>query len=123
VILRSLIYLKISSRVCPKLHYAVQWDDYLGYHAELPSKIDRTAKLTKFVQQMITAMKKLTLQLVLIFVIITLLAKQYFAVDWKNGMSIECLFKHNEANFKEELCQNYAELIRATSSSLKRISR
>ena len=32
---------------------AVQWDDYLGYHAELPGKVDRTASLTKFVQQMI----------------------------------------------------------------------
>jgi hypothetical protein len=25
---------------------AVQWDDYLGYHAELPGNIDRTASLT-----------------------------------------------------------------------------
>ena len=37
---------------------AVQWDDYLGYHAELPGKIDRTTKLTKFAQKMITEVKK-----------------------------------------------------------------
>ena len=29
----------------PKID-AFQWDDYLGYHAELPGKTDRTAKLT-----------------------------------------------------------------------------
>jgi uncharacterized lipoprotein YddW (UPF0748 family) len=40
----------------PKID-AVQWDDYLGYHAELPGKVDRTASLTKFVQEMITEMK------------------------------------------------------------------
>lgn len=38
---------------------AVQWDDYLGYYAELSGKVDRTANLTKFVQQMVTSMKKL----------------------------------------------------------------
>jgi len=32
-------------------------DDYLGYHAELPGKIDCTAKLI-FLRQMITAMKQ-----------------------------------------------------------------
>jgi uncharacterized lipoprotein YddW (UPF0748 family) len=41
----------------PKID-AVQWDDYLGYHAELPGKVDRTTKLTTFVQQMITGMKQ-----------------------------------------------------------------
>ena len=34
--------------------YCVNPDDYLGYHAELPGKVDRTTKLTTFVQQMIT---------------------------------------------------------------------
>ena len=29
---------------------AVQWDDYLGYHAELPGQVDRTESLTKFVR-------------------------------------------------------------------------
>ncbi|MGL6284380.1 MAG: family 10 glycosylhydrolase, partial [Microcoleaceae cyanobacterium] len=41
----------------PKID-AVQWDDYLGYYAELPGKVDRTASLTKFVTNMISQMKK-----------------------------------------------------------------
>lgn len=64
---------------------AVQWDDYLGYHAELPGKVDRTASLTKFVQEMIKSMKQANPD-----VSFDLChhnpywAKRYFAADWKN---------------------------------------
>ncbi|MEO1670676.1 MAG: family 10 glycosylhydrolase, partial [Cyanobacteria bacterium J06631_2] len=62
---------------------AVQWDDYLGYHAELPGKVDRTASLTKFVQSMIKSMKQANPN-----VSFDLChhnpywAKRYFAADW-----------------------------------------
>ena len=88
---------------------AVQWDDYLGYHAELPGKIDRTAKLTNFVQQMITAMKKANSSVS--FDIChhnPYWAKRYFAADWQKW-NVDQVFiqAYNEANFKEEL--NYAK--------------
>lgn len=92
----------------PKID-AVQWDDYLGYHAELPGKIDRTAKLTNFVQQMITAMKQANSSVS--FDIChhnPYWAKRYFAADWQKW-NIDKVFiqAYNEANFKEEL--NYAK--------------
>jgi uncharacterized lipoprotein YddW (UPF0748 family) len=88
---------------------AVQWDDYLGYHAELPGKVDRTAKLTKFSQQMISSMKKANPK-----VSFDLChhnpywAKRYFAADWLSW-KVDRVFiqAYNDANFKEEL--NYAE--------------
>jgi uncharacterized lipoprotein YddW (UPF0748 family) len=92
----------------PKID-AVQWDDYLGYHAELPGKIDRTAKLTNFVQQMITAMKQANSSVS--FDIChhnPYWAKRYFAADWQKW-NVDRVFiqAYNEANFKEEL--NYAK--------------
>ncbi|MBW4614946.1 MAG: family 10 glycosylhydrolase [Desmonostoc vinosum HA7617-LM4] len=90
---------------------AVQWDDYLGYHAELPGKIDRTAKLTNFLQQMITAMKKANPSVS--FDIChhnPYWAKRYFAADWQKW-NVDRVFiqayNDNEANFQEEL--NYAK--------------
>jgi uncharacterized lipoprotein YddW (UPF0748 family) len=88
---------------------AVQWDDYLGYHAELPGKVDRTARLTNFSQQMITSMKKANPK-----VSFDLChhnpywAKRYFAADWLSW-KVDRVFiqAYNDANFKEEL--NYAE--------------
>jgi uncharacterized lipoprotein YddW (UPF0748 family) len=88
---------------------AVQWDDYLGYHAELPGKVDRTASLTAFLQQAIAQMKKANPK-----VSFDLChhnpywAKRYFAADWQNW-KVDRVFiqAYNEANFKEEL--NYAE--------------
>jgi uncharacterized lipoprotein YddW (UPF0748 family) len=87
---------------------AVQWDDYLGYHAELPGKIDRTASLTKFVQQTISGMKAANPK-----VSFDLChhnpywAKRYFAADWEKW-KVDRVFiqDYNEKNFKEEL--NYA---------------
>jgi uncharacterized lipoprotein YddW (UPF0748 family) len=87
---------------------AVQWDDYLGYHAELPGKVDRTASLTKFVQQMIAQMKAANPK-----VSFDLChhnpywAKRYFAADWAQwGVDRVFIQDYNEKNFKEEL--NYA---------------
>lgn len=88
---------------------AVQWDDYLGYHAELPGKIDRTAKLTKFLRQMIMAMKQANSSVSFDICHHNLYwAKQYFAADWQKW-SVDRVFiqAYNEANFKEEL--NYAK--------------
>jgi Glycosyl hydrolase-like 10 len=87
---------------------AVQWDDYLGYHAELPGKVDRTASLTKFVQEMIADMKAANPA-----VSFDLChhnpywAKRYFAADWEKW-KVDRVFiqDYNEKNFKDEL--NYA---------------
>ncbi|MCV3213346.1 family 10 glycosylhydrolase [Plectonema radiosum NIES-515] len=88
---------------------AVQWDDYLGYYAELPGKVDRTAHLTNFVQQMIADMKNANPK-----VRFDLChhnpywAKRYFAADWLSW-KVDRVFiqAYNDANFKQEL--NYAE--------------
>ncbi|MBW4606136.1 MAG: family 10 glycosylhydrolase [Hassallia sp. WJT32-NPBG1] len=88
---------------------AVQWDDYLGYYAELPGKVDRTTHLTNFVQQMIADMKKTNHN-----VSFDLChhnpywAKRYFAADWLSW-NVDRVFiqAYNDANFKQEL--NYAE--------------
>ncbi|MBD2567562.1 family 10 glycosylhydrolase [Anabaena lutea] len=92
----------------PKID-AVQWDDYLGYHAELPGKVDRTAKLTAFVQQMITGMKKANSTVS--FDIChhnPYWAKRYFAADWEKW-NVDRVFiqVYNDANFQEEL--NYVK--------------
>ncbi|MGK7956705.1 MAG: family 10 glycosylhydrolase, partial [Crocosphaera sp.] len=87
---------------------AIQWDDYLGYHAELPGKVDRTAKLTQFTQRMITEVKKANNS-----VSFDLShhnpywSKRYFAADWENW-SVDRVFiqAYNENNFQAEL--NYA---------------
>ena len=84
---------------------AVQWDDYLGYHAELPGKVDRTASLTKFVQAMIKSMKEANPNVS--FDIChhnPYWAKKYFAADWKNW-DVDRVFiqNYNEKNFQAEL--------------------
>ncbi len=86
---------------------AVQWDDYLGYHAELPGKVDRTASLTDFTQQTIEAMKQANPS-----VSFDLChhnpywAKRYFAADWKQW-DVDRVFiqayNDREANFQAEL--------------------
>jgi len=107
----------------PKID-AVQWDDYLGYHAELPGKIDRTAKLTNFLQQMITAMKQANSSVS--FDIChhnPYWAKRYFAADWQKW-NVDRVFiqAYNETNFKEELnyAKNYAG-IAITDNQLHRL--
>ncbi len=84
---------------------AVQWDDYLGYHAELPGKVDRTESLTKFVQEMIEAMKQANPKVS--FDIChhnPYWAKKYFAADWKKW-DVDRIFiqNYNEKNFQAEL--------------------
>lgn len=95
----------------PKID-AIQWDDYLGYNAELPGKVDRTVRLTKFVKQTIAEMKAANPK-----VSFDLChhnpywAKKYFAADWKNwGVDRVFIQAYNDANFKEELAYatNYA---------------
>ncbi len=91
---------------------AVQWDDYLGYHAELPGKVDRTAHLTNFLQQMIADMKKAnpTISFDLCHHN-PYWAKRYFAADWLSW-KVDRVFiqAYNDANFKQELdyAENYA---------------
>ena len=95
----------------PKID-AVQWDDYLGYHADLPGKVDRTTRLTKFVQQMISEVKKANPN-----VSFDLChhnpywSKRYFAADWEKW-NVDRVFIqiYNDANFNQELdyAVNYA---------------
>jgi uncharacterized lipoprotein YddW (UPF0748 family) len=84
---------------------AVQWDDYLGYHADLPGKVDRTARLTKFVRQMRADIKKANPS-----VSFDLChhnpywGKRYFAADWENWTIDRAFIQvYNDANFNQEL--------------------
>ncbi len=92
----------------PKIN-AVQWDDYLGYYAKLPGKVDRTSNLTKFVQQMRAEIKKVNPKVS--FDIChhnPYWSKRYFAADWQNWKVDRVFIQiYNDANFKEEL--NYGE--------------
>ncbi|MGB7442304.1 MAG: family 10 glycosylhydrolase [Coleofasciculaceae cyanobacterium] len=88
---------------------AVQWDDYLGYHDDLPGKVDRTAHLTNFVQQMRADLKKANPN-----VSFDLChhnpywGKRYFAADWKNWNADRVFIQvYNDDNFQQEL--DYAE--------------
>jgi uncharacterized lipoprotein YddW (UPF0748 family) len=103
---------------------AVQWDDYLGYHAELPGNIDRTASLTKFVRQTIAQMKAANPK-----VSFDLChhnpywAKRYFAADWQQWQ-VDRIFiqDYNEKNFQQELdyAVNYAG-VAITDNQLHRL--
>ncbi len=88
----------------PKID-AVQWDDYLGYHAELPGEVNRIAKLTKFVQKMIIATKQANPKVS--FDIChhnPYWAKKYFAADWSNWNIDRAFIQvYNDANFQHEL--------------------
>jgi len=90
---------------------AVQWDDYLGYHAELDGgqthhqQGDRTEKLTNFVRALVKATKQANAQ-----VSFDLChhnpywAKRYFAADWKNwGVDRAFIQAYNEQNFNDEM--------------------
>lgn len=88
---------------------AVQWDDYLGYHAELPGKVDRTETLTKFVRKMIAKTKQANPNVS--FDIChhnPYWAKRYFAADWQKwGVDRIFIQAYNESGFAEEI--NYAQ--------------
>ncbi|MDB9315934.1 family 10 glycosylhydrolase [Spirulina sp. CS-785/01] len=104
---------------------AVQWDDYLGYHAELPGNVDRTKHLTNFVQTLITEMKKANNT-----VSFDLChhnpywAKRYFAADWKNW-NVDRVFiqsyHENDRNFRAEL--KYAENYQGIAISERQFNR
>ena len=84
---------------------AAHWDDYLGYHAELPGNVDRGKKLTEFVQKMITAMKQTNSN---VSFDIThhnpYWAKTHFAADWQRW-NIDRAFiqAYAEDNFEDEM--------------------
>ncbi|AFY84140.1 family 10 glycosylhydrolase [Oscillatoria acuminata] len=84
---------------------AVQWDDYLGYHAELPGQVDRTLELTSFVQKAISATKAANPSVS--FDIChhnPYWSKRYFAADWENwGVDRVFIQVYAEENFAEEL--------------------
>ncbi|MBW4576452.1 MAG: family 10 glycosylhydrolase [Aphanothece sp. CMT-3BRIN-NPC111] len=119
------LFRKISAEFVKKYPTidAVQWDDYLGYHAELPGKVDRTAHLTKFVRQMRADIKKANPT-----VSFDLChhnpywGKRYFAADWKNW-NIDRVFiqTYNDANFTQEL--DYAENYAGVAISDQQLSR
>jgi uncharacterized lipoprotein YddW (UPF0748 family) len=102
----------VGFKSCPNL-FQDQWldwlDDYLGYYADLPGKVDRTSTLTSFVQQMVAAIKQANPAVS--FDICDhnpYWAKRYFAADWQNW-HVDRVFiqDYNDANFSQEL--NYAK--------------
>ncbi|MGD1896338.1 MAG: family 10 glycosylhydrolase [Phormidesmis sp.] len=84
---------------------AVQWDDYLGYHAGLADSVDRTSHLTSFVQRMRTGMKHANPNVS--FDIChhnPYWGARYFAADWVNwGADRTFIQAYNDANFYDEL--------------------
>jgi uncharacterized lipoprotein YddW (UPF0748 family) len=101
------LFRQISSefvRKYPKIA-AVQWDDYLGYHAELPGQTDRTAHLTQFVAQMRADVKKANPKVS--FDVChhnPYWAKRYFAADWEQWKVDRAYIQvYNDQNFNEEM--------------------
>ncbi|MGB3296421.1 MAG: family 10 glycosylhydrolase [Phormidesmis sp.] len=84
---------------------AVQWDDYVGYHDELPGKVDRTAALTQFMKQIHAAVSQANPN-----VSFDLChhnpywGKRYFDADWQNWTIDRAFIQvYNDANFDVEL--------------------
>jgi uncharacterized lipoprotein YddW (UPF0748 family) len=101
------LFRQISSefvRKYPKIN-AVQWDDYLGYHAELPGTVDRTAHLTQFVLQLRNDVKKANPAVS--FDIChhnPYWAKRYFAADWESWKPDRVFLQvYNDQNFNDEM--------------------
>jgi uncharacterized lipoprotein YddW (UPF0748 family) len=101
------LFRQISSefvRKYPKIS-AVQWDDYLGYHADLPGQVDRTEHLTQFVRQMRDDVKKANPKVS--FDIChhnPYWAKRYFAADWENWKPDRVFLQvYNDKNFDDEM--------------------
>ncbi|MEL7503951.1 MAG: family 10 glycosylhydrolase [Cyanobacteria bacterium J06554_6] len=88
---------------------AVQWDDYLGYHDDLPGKVDRTEQLTAFVRALEADMKAANPNVS--FDIChhnPYWGKRYFAADWDNWNVDRAFIQiYNDDNFAEEIA--YAE--------------
>jgi uncharacterized lipoprotein YddW (UPF0748 family) len=106
----------------PKID-ALQWDDYLAYHADLPGNIDRTPQLTTLVQQMVAKVKQNNPKVS--FDIChhnPYWAKRYFAADWQKwGVNRVFIQAYNETNFTEEL--NYAQQYNGIAISEKQFQR
>jgi uncharacterized lipoprotein YddW (UPF0748 family) len=101
------LFRQISSefvRKYPKIS-AVQWDDYLGYHADLPGQVDRTEHLTQFVLQLRNDVKKANPQVS--FDIChhnPYWAKRYFAADWESWKPDRVFLQvYNDKNFNDEM--------------------
>jgi len=84
---------------------AVQWDDYVGYHSELPSTGDRTKTLTAFVRRMVAAMK--AANPTVSFDVChhnPYWGKTFFAADWPNWNADRAFIQvYNDANFADEM--------------------
>ncbi len=102
---------------------AIQWDDYLGYHAELPGQVDRTLELTNFVQNTIKEMKAANPNVS--FDIChhnPYWAKRYFAADWETwGVDRVFIQVYGEENFDDEL--KYVEAHNGISISERQFDR
>ncbi|MEL6137910.1 MAG: family 10 glycosylhydrolase [Cyanobacteria bacterium J06628_6] len=88
---------------------AVQWDDYLGYHDDLPGKVDRTEQLTAFVRALEADMKAANPDVS--FDIChhnPYWGARHFAADWDNWNVDRAFIQiYNDDNFAEEIA--YAE--------------
>lgn len=106
----------------PKID-AVQWDDYLGYHDDLPGKVDRTAHLTNFVRQMRSEIKKANSAVS--FDIChhnPYWGKRYFAADWENWQVDRAFIQiYNDSNFEQEM--DYAIKYNGVAISDKQLNR
>ncbi|RMG09485.1 MAG: glycoside hydrolase family 10 protein [Cyanobacteria bacterium J055] len=106
----------------PKID-AVQWDDYLGYHDELPGKVDRTEYLTNFVRQMKADIKQANPTVS--FDIChhnPYWGKRYFAADWENWNVDRAFIQiYNDDNFEKEM--DYAVKYNGVAISDKQLKR
>jgi uncharacterized lipoprotein YddW (UPF0748 family) len=102
---------------------AVQWDDYLGYHSELPGQVDRTQKLTNFVKNAIAATK--AANPAVSFDIChhnPYWAKRYFAADWEAwGVDRVFIQVYAEENFEDEM--HYVEAYDGISITERQFNR
>ncbi len=84
---------------------AVQWDDYLGYYANVSGGVDRTNELTEFVQRMRDGMKQANPNVS--FDIChhnPYWGARYFAADWERWNADRVFIQaYNDANFDDEL--------------------
>ncbi|MEO1635542.1 MAG: family 10 glycosylhydrolase [Cyanobacteria bacterium J06631_9] len=84
---------------------AVQWDDYVGYHEELPGDEDRTPQLTKFMLGLRAAVKAVNPKIS--FDVChhnPYWGKRYFDADWANWNVDRAFIQvYNDDNFEVEM--------------------
>ncbi|MEL6552225.1 MAG: family 10 glycosylhydrolase [Cyanobacteria bacterium J06621_11] len=92
------------ARKYPKID-AVQWDDYVGYHEELPGDEDRTPQLTAFMLSLRSAVKGANPKIS--FDVChhnPYWGKRYFDADWANWQTDRAFIQvYNDANFDVEI--------------------